>query len=210
VPLNPRAVLNAVRNVLLFHVRYRWVVYGNNVHVQWTTRFRRQYRIARLGDHVGIGHYCDISSDLIIGNHVLVAGSVAFLARDAHLPYIPGTTMFDSPRGDKYCIVIEDDVWIGHGAIILSGVTIGRGSIIAAGSIVTKDVPPYSIVASQPAVVLKSRFSPEEILIHEAELRRQGIVGNDQHLNIGSLRPTGVDRQAVVRACQTQKNQGLG
>jgi acetyltransferase-like isoleucine patch superfamily enzyme len=171
--------LNVIRNILLFKVRYRWVVYGKNVHVQWTTLFRRQYRVVRLGDHVGIGHYCDISSDLIVGNHVLVAGSVAFLARDAHLPYIPGTTMFDSPRGDKYRIVVEDDVWIGHGAIILSCVTIGRGSIIAAGAIVTKDVPPYSIVASQPSVVLKSRFSQEQILCHEAELRRQGVVRDD-------------------------------
>lgn len=170
-------MLNALRTIVLFKVRYRWVVYGKNVHVQWTTIFRRQYRVVRLGDHVGIGHYCDVSSDLIVGNHVLVAGSVAFLARDAHLPYILGTTTFDSPRGDEYRIVVEDDVWIGHGAIILSGVTIGRGSIVAAGAIVTKDVPPYSIVASPPSVVLKSRFSPEQILFHEAELRRQGVIG---------------------------------
>jgi acetyltransferase-like isoleucine patch superfamily enzyme len=93
--------------------------------------------------------------------------------------------MFDSPRGDKYRIVVEDDVWIGYGAIVLSGVTIGRGSIVAAGAIVTKDVPRYSIVASQPSVVLKSRFSPEQILFHEAELRRQGVVRKDLHTGAG-------------------------
>ena len=185
MPLGVRGTLNVIRNILLFKIRYRWVVYGKNVHVRWTTSFRRQYRMVRLGDHVGIGDYCDISSDLIVGNHVLVASSVAFLARDAHLPYTPGTTMFDSPRGNKYRIVVEDDVWIGYGAIVLSGVTIGRGSIVAAGAIVTKDVPRYSIVASQPSVVLKSRFSPEQILFHEAELRRQGVVRKDLHTGAG-------------------------
>lgn len=54
-------------------------------------------------------------------------------------------------------IVIENDVWIGYGAIILPGVNIGQGSVIAAGSVVTKDVPSYSVVAGVPAVVIKNR-----------------------------------------------------
>ena len=52
---------------------------------------------------------------------------------------------------------IEDDCWIAANTIILAGVTIGRGSVIAAGSVVTKDVPPYSIVGGVPAKVIKSR-----------------------------------------------------
>jgi acetyltransferase-like isoleucine patch superfamily enzyme len=54
-------------------------------------------------------------------------------------------------------VKIEDDCWIAANTIILAGVTIGRGSVIAAGSVVTKDVPPYSIVGGVPAKVLKSR-----------------------------------------------------
>ncbi|NLG26918.1 MAG: acyltransferase, partial [Chloroflexi bacterium] len=54
-------------------------------------------------------------------------------------------------------IVIEDDCWIASGAIVLAGVTIGRGSVVAAGSVVTHDVPPYSVVAGMPARVLRSR-----------------------------------------------------
>jgi chloramphenicol O-acetyltransferase type B len=160
----------------MFKLRYPWVVYGNNVHVQWSARFWSPHNSVRLGDHVGIGRWCDISTDLVIGNHVLVAGATAFLSRDAHSVYRPGETMFESPRRDSCGIVIEDDVWIGWGAIILSGVTIGRGSIVAAGSIVTKDVPRYSIVTSRPSQVLKQRFSREEIEFHEAELRKKDII----------------------------------
>ena len=144
--------------------------------MQWSTKFWSPHKLVRLGNHVGIGNWCDISTDLAIGNHVLVAGAVAFLARDAHSAYVLGESMFAAPRGDKYQIVVEDDVWIGWGAIILSGVTIGRGSIIAAGALVTKDVPCYSIVASRPSQVLKQRFSLEDIEFHEAELRRKGII----------------------------------
>ena len=58
-------------------------------------------------------------------------------------------------------MAIGHDVWIGHGAIILPGVTIGHGAVIAAGAVVTKDVAPYAIVAGVPAQFLKWRFPPE-------------------------------------------------
>ena len=63
-------------------------------------------------------------------------------------------------KGD---IILEDDVWIGFGSIIMSGVHIGQGAVVAAGSVVTKDVPPYAIVGGVPAKVIKYRFTPEII-----------------------------------------------
>lgn len=63
-------------------------------------------------------------------------------------------------KGD---ITIEDDVWIGYGATILSGVKIGQGAVIAAGAVVTRDVPPYAIAGGVPAKVIKWRF-PQAII----------------------------------------------
>jgi acetyltransferase-like isoleucine patch superfamily enzyme len=174
--MNLHRWLNIARNVLNFHVRHRWVVYGRNVHVQWSVRIAGPNRLLRLGNNVGIGDYCTINTDVIIGNDVLLGSNVGLIARDAHSAYIPGCTSFSSPRGDKFRIVIEDDVWIGYGAVVLSGVTLGRGSVIAAGSVVTKSVPAYSIVAGLPARVLKPRFTAEEIEVHERALLAQGVI----------------------------------
>ena len=68
-------------------------------------------------------------------------------------------------------IVVEDDVLIGTSAIILKGVTIGEGAIIAAGSVVTKDVPPYCIYGGNPASFIKFRFTEEEIKLHKEKIR---------------------------------------
>ena len=82
--------------------------------------------------------------------------------------------MFDgdinkNPDDDKD-VVIEGDSWFGINVTILAGVTIGRGSIIAAGAVVTRSVPPYSIIGGIPAKVLKFRFTIEEVLEHEKVL----------------------------------------
>lgn len=58
-------------------------------------------------------------------------------------------------------IIIGNDVWIGAGAIILSGVSIGDGTVIGAGSVVTRDIPPYVVAAGNPATVVRARFTPE-------------------------------------------------
>ena len=59
-------------------------------------------------------------------------------------------------------VVIEDDCWIASHSVILAGVTVGRGSIVAAGSVVTTDVPPYSIVAGVPARVIRPRQAGDQ------------------------------------------------
>ena len=65
-------------------------------------------------------------------------------------------------KGD---IVVGDDVWIGQNSVVLSGITIGQGAVVSAGSVVTKDVPPYAIVGGVPAKLIKYRFS--ETIIEE-------------------------------------------
>ena len=63
-------------------------------------------------------------------------------------------------------VIIENDVWDGTRAIILHGVTIGRGSVIGAGSVVTKSVPEFTIVAGAPARAIRDRFTPEQLAEH--------------------------------------------
>ncbi|MER9962673.1 hypothetical protein NKJ72_17180 [Mesorhizobium sp. M0045] len=69
-------------------------------------------------------------------------------------------------------IQIEDDVWIGFGATLLSGIRIGRGAVVGAAAVVTKDVPSYAIMVGNPAKKVGSRFTSEEIVRHEALLDR--------------------------------------
>jgi acetyltransferase-like isoleucine patch superfamily enzyme len=167
---NFRSVLNRFRNFLIFKIRYRWIRYGSNVHCKSSVSFWSPHKDIILGNNVGIGPGCLFLCDTKIGNKVVIAANVAFLNRDDHNYGIIGKTIWDSGRGDKFRITVEDDVWIGHGAIILSPAKICRGSIVAAGSVVTKDVSPYSIVGGSPARILKNRFSAEEIFRHEGIL----------------------------------------
>ncbi|WP_349509029.1 DapH/DapD/GlmU-related protein [Neorhizobium sp. NCHU2750] len=63
--------------------------------------------------------------------------------------------------------VFETDVWVGHGAILRSGITLGRGCVVAAGSVVTKDVEPFAIVGGNPAKVIRYRFAEDRRMQHD-------------------------------------------
>lgn len=102
---------------------------------------------------------------LIIGNYCSIASGVTFLAGLDHptkfISTYPFISRFASGKDavSKGDILIDDDVWIGYGATILSGVHIHQGAVIAAGAVVTKDVPPYAVVGGVPAEIIKYRFS---------------------------------------------------
>lgn len=113
--------------------------------------------------------FCD-SHKLVIGNYVSIAQNVTFLLNGEH--YVDHISSFpfkvkvmgeQAEAFSKGDIVVYDDVWIGYGATIMSGVHIGQGAVIAADAVVTKDIPPYAIVGGVPAKVIKYRFSPEII-----------------------------------------------
>jgi acetyltransferase-like isoleucine patch superfamily enzyme len=135
-----------------------------------------------IGDDVGIGTYCVIQCDVEIGSKVLIAGNVAFVGSDDHVISNVGVSMWDAGRGDTRKTVVEDDVWIGWGAIILGGARIGRGSVIAAGAVVVGDVPPYSIMVPTKARLLRRRFTEPDATTHDRALAVNGLfrtIGSD-------------------------------
>lgn len=112
--------------------------------------------------------------NLSIGNYVSIAENVTFLLGGNH--HTSGFCTFpfksksrsldpDTDARNKGEIVIGDDTWIGTNAIIMSGVKIGRGCVIAAGSVVTKSFPPFSVIGGNPARFIKYRLTDEEISI---------------------------------------------
>lgn len=110
---------------------------------------------------------------LTIGNYVSIAPDVTFMLGVNHQLNTVTTFPFYSKliqrspidALSKGPIVIEDEVWIGTGAMIFSGVTIGKGAVIAASSVVTKNVEPYAIVGGNPAKLIRYRFTEEVIQI---------------------------------------------
>lgn len=109
-------------------------------------------------------------SKLKIGSYCSIAQHVRFMLDVEHpvntistYPYKAKCLKIGDEAFSKGDIVVDDDVWIGYGAIIMSGTHIGQGAIVAAGAVVTKDVPPYAIVGGVPAKVIKYRFTPDII-----------------------------------------------
>jgi acetyltransferase-like isoleucine patch superfamily enzyme len=162
-----RRAANWLRTTLYFWMRCRYARRSGLVRIPWNVSIYAPNKIVELGDCVQFGPRCVVQCDIRFGNHVLIAGNVAFVGRSDHRFDVVGMTTWESPRGAAEVTIVEDDVWIGYGAIVLSGRTIGRGSVIAAGAVVTSDVERYSIVAGVPAREMAKRFSKEEIQQHE-------------------------------------------
>ena len=110
-----------------------------------------------LGNNSNIGpyNYIGCSGKITIGNNVMLAPRVSIYAEN-HVFDHPEILIRDQGV-EKKEVIIEDDCWIAANSIILAGVTIGKGSVVAAGSVVTENVPPYSVVAGVPAKLIKSR-----------------------------------------------------
>jgi acetyltransferase-like isoleucine patch superfamily enzyme len=111
-----------------------------------------------IGDDVYLGFESTLScaDRITIGNRVLLAHFASIYDNNNH-PIDPDARAKHMPIGkeDFAPVVIEDDVWIGAHAVVLKGVTVGHGSVVAMGSVVTKDVPPMTVVAGNPARVVK-------------------------------------------------------
>lgn len=134
------------------HVRIRdftWILCSSELH--------RPGEGLEIGSHTYIGPFCYLGAGggLSIGKNVLVGGYVQFLAENHEFGDVsrPIQEQGVSRKGIK----VGDNVWIGNQAILVDGIEIGEGSVIGAGSVVTHDVPPHTVVAGNPARVLRKR-----------------------------------------------------
>ena len=116
----------------------------------------------KVGDHSNIGPYSYIgcSGFIEIGSNVMMGPRVNLMSENHE--FARTDIPMKSQGVKREFIKIEDDVWIGVNSTILASVTVGRGAIIAAGSVVTKDVPPMTIVAGVPSRVIRERSSSEK------------------------------------------------
>lgn len=153
---------------------------GRQVHIGARSRFWAPIGVT-IGDQCYIGKDVTIETNARIGRWVLIANRVALVGRHDHDYSQPGVPVRfgrwvagadADPVVTAEGVVLDDDVWIGFGAILLSGVRIGRGAIVAAGALVTADVAPYDIVGGVPARIVGQRFA-DDALIGEHERRME-------------------------------------
>jgi len=161
---------------LMFFYRAQFASCGKRV-VFFPTKSSFFYKTIRIGDDVFIGPGATFSASesfIQIGNKVMFGPNVTIMGGD-HNTSIVGAYMYDVneklPENDLP-IIINDDVWVGTGAIILKGVTIGQGSIVAAGALVNKSIPPYTVVGGIPAIILRNRFSEEKLGEHILKINK--------------------------------------
>jgi len=152
--IGPDCVLEA--GVLIFHPEN--VRLGRNVYVGHYAILKGYYKnTLTIGDESWLGQHCFLhaAGGLTIGSKVGLGPGVKILtSRHAETPRpLP---IIDGPV-ELAPVVIEDGADLGVGAIVLPGVTIGRGAQVGAGAVVTRDVPPYAVVAGSPARVLRER-----------------------------------------------------
>ncbi|MGI6384543.1 MAG: acyltransferase [bacterium] len=149
---------------------------GQNVYFGEGCRFT--HSTVEIGDHVYIGSGAVFQSaygTIKIGNHVMF-GPCVHIHGGNHIYNKIGDYMdevHDKQFGDDGTVEIQNDVGVGANSTLLKGICVGEGSIIAAGSVVTDDIAPYSIVGGNPAKLLKMRFSEDNIILHKQKLNER-------------------------------------
>lgn len=142
--------------VLVFHPEH--VFLGDRVYVGHQTMLKGYYQNElRIGDGAWIGQQCffHAAGGIVIGRNVGIGPAVKILT-SVHAEAGRGTPILHAPLSFAP-VHVEDDADLGVGAIVLPGVRVGRGAQVGAGAVVTRDVPPYAVVAGNPARVLRER-----------------------------------------------------
>jgi len=121
------------------------------------------------GPYVFIGRHCNIAPQVTIGRYTMLASDIAIVGDD-HNWSRPGVPIQFAGRPPQRATTIGADAWLGHGVIVMRGLTIGDAAIIAAGAVVTKDVPSYEVWAGVPAKHIRDRFADETARVRHEQM----------------------------------------
>ena len=166
LPQQGKDLLKHVRTWVLVRIRYRGARVGKRFHVGRSVSIGPGF-IA--GDYVYVGPHSQLPPHVHIGHYSSLSAYVAIVGSDHNYDH-PGVPIVFSGRPPSCVTTIGADVLVGHGAILLRGITIGNGAVVGSGAVVTRDVPPYAIVAGVPARILRYRFNEREQAVHEEML----------------------------------------
>lgn len=187
-----RKITIRIRDLYLVKIKWKKYNIGKNFHAGRNVVLWAKNGI-EIGDNCYIGRNSQIESNVKIKNDVLIANNVAFVGKYDHNYLEIGKSIISSSqirdnayngKGLNQFTIIDNDVWIGYGSIIMSGVKIGTGSIIAAGSVVVKDVEEYSIYGGNPAKKIANRFKlADELEMHKYLYNKYTHIKNIFNIN---------------------------
>lgn len=160
-----RSVLRSIK-VSILRFRYRAFSVHPSSYLSRNCQIDRNLAMGAFG-YIGPGAV--IPARVKMGNYVMIGPALVITGND-HKFDVPGTPIIFSGRPEPKICTIGDDVWIGARVTIMLGVSIGRGSVIAAGAVVTRDVPAYTVVGGVPAKPIRMRFGSQDVVKHDAYL----------------------------------------
>lgn len=181
------------------------LTHGHDLHLGTRTRIWAPNHVT-IGNNVYVGKDVHIECNADIGDYVMIANRVALVGRHDHdfrtvgvpvrfSPWVGSANIPSTYRDEK--VVIETDVWLGFGAVVLSGVCVGRGAIVAAGSVVTKSVEPYAIVGGNPARQIGRRFIDESLIAeHEQSIRNGKFIFSERGYDHWVIQPARTNQGA--------------
>ena len=146
---------NVFRKIRYLCCRGIFLHCGKNVNIERKAFFGTGFNL-KIGDNSGLGINCVVPSDIIIGNNIMMGPEVYILSTNHNFENLKIPMIEQGNSLKKQCI-IEDDVWIGRQVIFTPGRTVKTGSIIGAGTILTKDFEPHSIIGGNPSKLIKKR-----------------------------------------------------
>ena len=140
----------------------RAVEIGNRVYIRKGARLEVLGKVLKNSPKISIGDnttihlyfHCGAAESVVIGKDVMIAGHV-YISDHDHIYDHPTLAARNVQDLSSSPVVIEDGVWLGQGCVILKGVNVGKRSVVGANAVVTKDVPPYSVVGGVPARIIK-------------------------------------------------------